>query len=133
MAQVTAEVRSSPRPRAVAERRAVDVEHRGGVILRRVPRPLVDAWHRDALAAVGRWSWLQDLNDRVTAAVDPVYDRHRDDLLLELMHGGRWVGHSLHPAGSDLPIGLWSSILVLDLAGEDAPGNAGGASAPPPP
>jgi nitrite reductase/ring-hydroxylating ferredoxin subunit len=80
-------------------------------------------WHRDALAAVGRWSWLQDLHDRVTAVVDPVYDRHRADLLLELMHGGRWVGHSLHPALSDLPIGLWSSILVLDLAGEDAPGD----------
>jgi nitrite reductase/ring-hydroxylating ferredoxin subunit/uncharacterized membrane protein len=80
-------------------------------------------WHRDALAAVGRWSWLQGLNDRVSAVVDPVYDRHRDNLLLELMHGGRWVGHSLHPALSDLPIGLWSSVLVLDLAGEDAAGD----------
>ncbi len=80
-------------------------------------------WHQDAFTAVGRWSWLQGLNDRVTAVVDPVYDRHRGNLLVELMHGGRWVGHSLHPALSDLPIGLWSSTFVLDLVGEDAPTN----------
>ncbi len=80
-------------------------------------------WHRDAFAAMGRWTWLQTLNDRVTAVVDPVYHRHRGNLLLELMHGGRWVGHSLHPALSDLPIGLWSSTFVLDLAGEDAAGD----------
>jgi nitrite reductase/ring-hydroxylating ferredoxin subunit len=78
-------------------------------------------WHQDAFAAIQRWSWLQDLTDRTTAVVDPVYDRYRGTLAVELMHGGRWVGHSLHPALSDLPIGLWSSVFVLDLVGEDAP------------
>ncbi len=80
-------------------------------------------WHRDAFAAVQRWSWLEGLNDRVTAVVEPVYDRYRDTLVLELMHGGRWVGHALHPALSDLPIGLWSSAFVLDLAGQDGTGD----------
>ncbi|GAC1342718.1 MAG: hypothetical protein NVSMB29_14720 [Candidatus Dormibacteria bacterium] len=30
---------------------------------------------------------------------------------------GRWVGHPLHPVLTDLPIGLWTSALVLDLVG----------------
>jgi nitrite reductase/ring-hydroxylating ferredoxin subunit/uncharacterized membrane protein len=82
-------------------------------------------WHQEAFAAVQRWSWLQDLTDRVTAAVDPVYDRYRDTLVLELMHGGRWVGHSLHPALSDLPIGFWAGSMLLDLAGVGPPPDGG--------
>lgn len=30
---------------------------------------------------------------------------------------GRWLGHSLHPALTDVPVGLWLSTNVLDLAG----------------
>ena len=34
---------------------------------------------------------------------------------------GTWLGHPLHPALSDLPIGFWTSSFVLDLAvGGDA-------------
>ncbi len=80
-------------------------------------------WHQQAFAAVTRWTWLYTLNDRVTAVVQPVYDRYRDNPALELMHGGRWVGHALHPALSDLPIGLWSSAFVLDVLGKDVPAN----------
>ena len=43
----------------------------------------------------------------------------RGDLAVELMHGGRWAGHSLHAALSDLPIGFWSGALVLDTLGKD--------------
>ena len=41
------------------------------------------------------------------------------------MHGGRWAGHALHPALSDLPIGFWSSSLLLEVLGKDvrAPGS----------
>jgi nitrite reductase/ring-hydroxylating ferredoxin subunit/uncharacterized membrane protein len=35
------------------------------------------------------------------------------------MHGGRWLGHPLHPALSDLPIGLWAGALILDLTDRD--------------
>jgi nitrite reductase/ring-hydroxylating ferredoxin subunit/uncharacterized membrane protein len=44
----------------------------------------------------------------------PLRERHQDNLALELLHGGRWVGHPLHPALSDLPIGLWTGVVVLD-------------------
>src|SRR6266496_3881284 len=43
-------------------------------------------------------------------------ERHQDNLVLELLHGGRWAGHPLHPALSDLPIGLWTGVMVLDAA-----------------
>ena len=78
-------------------------------------------WHQDLFTAVGRWQWLGTLNDRVSALVQPLYDRHRDNLAVELLHGGRWAGHALHPALSDLPIGLWSGAVVLEVLGKDAP------------
>jgi nitrite reductase/ring-hydroxylating ferredoxin subunit/uncharacterized membrane protein len=77
------------------------------------------AWHEGLFGAVGRWPWLKKLDDRVSGVVLPLYDRHRDDLPVELMHGGRWAGHSVHAALSDLPIGLWSGTFVLDLLGQD--------------
>jgi nitrite reductase/ring-hydroxylating ferredoxin subunit/uncharacterized membrane protein len=75
-------------------------------------------WHQEFFAAVGRWPWLATLNDNVTAVVQPVYDRFRGNLAVELLHGGRWAGHALHPALSDLPIGFWSSSLLLDAVGD---------------
>jgi nitrite reductase/ring-hydroxylating ferredoxin subunit len=77
-------------------------------------------WHRDLFTAIERWRWLHTLNGRVSAVTQPLYDRHRSNLVVELMHGGRWAGHSVHAALSDLPIGLWSGSLALDLLGKDA-------------
>lgn len=31
--------------------------------------------------------------------------------------GGRWLGHSLHPLLTDVPIGTWMSATLLDLVG----------------
>ncbi len=30
---------------------------------------------------------------------------------------GEWAGHALHPALTDLPIGFWTSALLLDVCG----------------
>ncbi len=78
-------------------------------------------WHDRLVTAVTRWQWLQATNDGVSAVVQPLYERYRDNPLVELMHGGRWLGHAVHPALSDLPIGLWSGTLVLDMLGKDVP------------
>lgn len=83
------------------------------------PEPRSTTWHQELFAAVGRASWLKGLDERVAGVVLPVYDRHRGDLAVELMHGGRWAGHSLHAALSDLPIGFWSGTVLLDLLGRD--------------
>jgi nitrite reductase/ring-hydroxylating ferredoxin subunit/uncharacterized membrane protein len=77
------------------------------------------AWHGDVLARLDRLGWLKTASDWLTGAVQPVRERHQDNLVLELLHGGRWAGHPLHPALSDLPIGLWTSVMVLDLTDRD--------------
>lgn len=94
--------------------RQADVAASGGA------SPLT-TWHQDLFTAVGRWQWLHTLNDSVSGVVQPLYDRNRDRLAVELMHGGRWAGHSVHAALSDLPIGLWVGTTVLDVLGKDGP------------
>jgi nitrite reductase/ring-hydroxylating ferredoxin subunit len=78
-------------------------------------------WHQQALAAVTSWPWLKTLDEKVAAVALPVYDKHRSSVVVELMHGGRWAGHSLHAALSDLPIGFWAGVTVLDALGKDVP------------
>src|SRR5271155_3035316 len=75
--------------------------------------PLV-AWHGDLAGWLDRLGWLRTLSDWLTGVLGPVRERHQDNLVVELLHGGRWVGHPLHPALSDLPIGLWAGVMVLD-------------------
>jgi len=77
------------------------------------------AWHSDLAAWLDQLGWLRTLSDRLTAVLGPVRERHQDDLVVELLHGGRWVGHPLHPALSDLPIGLWAGVVLLDAADRD--------------
>src|SRR6516225_1870624 len=77
------------------------------------------AWHGDLAAWLDRLGWLRTLSDWLTAVLGPVRERHQDNLVLELMHGGRWVGHPLHRALSDLPIGLWAGVMVLDATDRD--------------
>ena len=71
------------------------------------------------MASLDRLGWLRTLSDWLTGALEPVRERHQDNLVLELMHGGRWAGHPIHPALSDLPIGLWTGVMVLDVADRD--------------
>ena len=76
-------------------------------------------WHGDVVTWVDRLGWLRTLNDWLTAVLGPFRERHQDNLLLELLHGGRWAGHPVHPALSDLPIGLWAGATVLDATDRD--------------
>jgi nitrite reductase/ring-hydroxylating ferredoxin subunit/uncharacterized membrane protein len=78
------------------------------------------AWHGDLVAWLDRLGWLRTLTDQLSAVLVPLRERHQDNLALELLHGGRWVGHPLHPALSDLPIGLWTGVVVLDAADRDS-------------
>jgi nitrite reductase/ring-hydroxylating ferredoxin subunit/uncharacterized membrane protein len=77
------------------------------------------AWHSDLAAWLDRLDWLGNLSDWLTGVLGPVRERHQDNLALEVLHGGRWVGHPLHPALSDLPIGLWAGVVVLDATDRD--------------
>jgi nitrite reductase/ring-hydroxylating ferredoxin subunit len=83
------------------------------------PATRLVTWHSDLAAWLDRLGWLRSLSDWLTAVLGPVRERHQDNLVLELLHGGRWVGHPLHPALSDLPIGLWAGVMVLDATDRD--------------
>jgi nitrite reductase/ring-hydroxylating ferredoxin subunit/uncharacterized membrane protein len=72
-------------------------------------------WHDDLVVWVDQLGWLRAVNDWLTAVLVPFRERHQDNLALELMHGGRWAGHPLHPALSDLPVGLWTGATLLDM------------------
>jgi len=82
-------------------------------------------WHHDLVALVDGWGWIRTLNDQLTAVLAPWRERYQDNPVLELMHGGRWLGHPLHPALSDLPIGFWAGSALLDLTGGDPPPEGG--------
>lgn len=83
------------------------------------PAALSITWHQEVFNRIERWPWLHTLTEGASGLVLPLYDRHRDNVLVELMHGGRWAGHSVHAALSDLPIGFWAAASVLDVLGKD--------------
>lgn len=61
-------------------------------------------------------AWAEPLGDVYQAIFRPVFAlRPIKDLL-----NGRWLGHPLHPALTDVPIGALLVALVLDLAGTRA-------------
>jgi nitrite reductase/ring-hydroxylating ferredoxin subunit/uncharacterized membrane protein len=82
-------------------------------------------WHSDLEAWLDGLGWLATLNNQLTAVLGPLRERHQDNLVLELLHGGRWIGHPLHPALSDLPIGLWTGAMVLDVTDRGSPSRRG--------
>lgn len=84
-----------------------------------------DNWHEELVTWADGLGWLRGLSDWLTGVLGPFRERYQDNLALELLHGGRWAGHPVHPALSDLPIGLWTSALLLDLTGSDEPRRRG--------
>ncbi len=60
--------------------------------------------------------WLETVGEQITRLLQPVSQRRA---LMDVLHG-RWLGHALHPALSDLPVGVWAAIPLLDAAGDEA-------------
>lgn len=58
---------------------------------------------------------LDSLSDGIAGALAPATRRRG---LMDVLHG-RWIGHAVHPALSDLPLGLWSGATLLDLFDDD--------------
>jgi uncharacterized membrane protein len=55
--------------------------------------------------------------DPVVRAIAPLADALVADPTRRALLRGAWVGHAVHPPMTDLPIGFWSSAVVLDLLG----------------
>jgi uncharacterized membrane protein len=55
--------------------------------------------------------------DVISGAVQPVVDALlADPKRADALHG-MWVGHSIHPMLTDVPIGVWTSATILDFVG----------------
>ena len=61
---------------------------------------------------------LDDIAEPVQEAVNAVPQAVRDVL------DGVWFGNPLHPALTDVPLGAWTTALVLDLAGSESADDA---------
>jgi nitrite reductase/ring-hydroxylating ferredoxin subunit/uncharacterized membrane protein len=71
------------------------------------------AWH--ATERLTRAIESSDALDRGGKAVIGVVGRYLRPGALKDLLSGTWMGHPLHPALTDVPIGAWASSFVLDL------------------
>jgi uncharacterized membrane protein len=55
--------------------------------------------------------------DGAVGILKPVVRSAIPDGTLRDLLGGKWLGHALHPLLTDVPIGVWTSSLILDFAG----------------
>src|SRR5262245_66674735 len=78
-------------------------------------QPLGDA----ALELVEKQEWLDIVSDRVQKAVAAVYKAGGEGgrRVRDFLHG-TWLGHPLHPALTDVPLGAWTTALMLDAASQ---------------
>ena len=70
---------------------------------------------RQMAEAIGRQGWLEPVDQALGQAVSTAFGatgpagRQAQNFL-----HGTWLGHQLHPVLTDLPIGAWTTALVLD-------------------
>ncbi|WP_036283972.1 Rieske 2Fe-2S domain-containing protein [Microbacterium luticocti] len=62
--------------------------------------------------------------DRVSAPVAASVKKVTGSPPVKNALSGTWLGHQLHPALTDVPIGLWTAASVLDLTSGDAGSDA---------
>lgn len=83
-----------------------------------------------AVQTLERQTWLDAVGDRLQRAVAATFEagggvgrRVRDAL------HGTWLGHPLHPVVTDVPLGAWTTALLLDATGGHRRGVAQAADA----
>ena len=85
--------------------------------------PWLVSWHGDLADRVDRLGWLRTWSDWLSRVLGPFRERHQDNLAIELLHGGRWVGHPLHRRSATCPSGCgrawwcWTSRTATRLRG----------------
>jgi nitrite reductase/ring-hydroxylating ferredoxin subunit/uncharacterized membrane protein len=67
---------------------------------------------------VAELPWLDTVAGALQKAFEPVLGQDKPRAVRDALYG-TWLGHPLHPAVVDVPIGCWTSSLALDLAGEE--------------
>ena len=66
---------------------------------------------RDLIRQIERLSPLDGVSDRLGRAVNSAAGERKSLL------SGTWLGHPLHPALTDVPVGCWTGAVALDILG----------------
>jgi nitrite reductase/ring-hydroxylating ferredoxin subunit/uncharacterized membrane protein len=76
-----------------------------------VAEPLIDRWIR-------RQRWMDGFAETIQKVIGWIYGvlGAPGRLLEDLMHGTKVLGHPLHPAITDIPMGAWAVAVVADYA-----------------
>jgi nitrite reductase/ring-hydroxylating ferredoxin subunit/uncharacterized membrane protein len=74
---------------------------------------------------IRRQSWMDGVAEKVQGLVGAAYGAlgPRGKQIKNLMHGTAVLGHPLHPAVTDVPIGAWLTGLVADTTGQRGAGD----------
>ena len=74
------------------------------------------SWSARLLGPLEEAGWLEKASTTVMSWLQPLLDHPSAGPYKDLLHG-RWLGHALHPVLVDLPIGFWTSAMLLDVVG----------------
>jgi uncharacterized membrane protein len=69
-------------------------------------------------SCIARQEWLEPLAEDLAGAVKNAIRSGGESgkKVADFLHG-TWLGHPLHPALTDVPVGAWTVTLMLDTAG----------------
>jgi nitrite reductase/ring-hydroxylating ferredoxin subunit len=86
---------------------------------------LINMAVNEAVELIEQQEWLQPLEDGLQQAVRASYEAMGEagPPVRDFLHG-TWLGHPLHAALTDVPVGAWSAAAVLDMAGNPAADSA---------
>lgn len=72
-----------------------------------------------ALDLIQQQNWLEPVEEGLQKSLETAFkaDTGRGRPVENALHGV-WLGHALHPVLTDLPVGAWSVVCVLDLVEE---------------
>lgn len=75
----------------------------------------IAAGMRRLVGVVEQWDWLDGFSEKASGLIG----RATESTAVKNCLSGTWLGHSLHPILTDVPIGSWAAASFLDLtAGE---------------
>ena len=84
-----------------------------------MPEELTKMAGNVALEVIDRQEWIEPVADRVQATVTSAFESAGEPgrKVKNFLHG-TWLGHPLHSAVTDVPLGAWTAAVVMDAMEE---------------